>query len=540
MGHKMRRLQVWWVFASLALVVITGDDQQKQTRGCMRTPIEYHVRKEWRSLEYLERWGEMVQKMEKEGNLRQGLARGAHRLLRRMSRGLCDPMPEWKKGKETKDLTKRERRQAVAFGLGMLGAMTITKVLEALFHGNNGGKEWQEYKRRATMREALLRNDIRKIEGRLTEVLKVEKETLFIEELQMSAQLESEEWMELSSKRHLRGDVVLKKLLGPTITRWREKNLIEGGKGPFNLAEGFELPEGTFRIEIIGKEERLCSKARIGLLLVSSVPSNLCYPIINNYTDYTVVSNLAGGCLVAPPINKTVKLEDGSSFSVSGLWDSKRKPCTEDLLGKYMIKYKEGLLLIANKKNSTYNANFFCGRADGIKDVQLPGRVGATLHFPCRGQVGLMNESFNFYSTPVKVIDDRGEIDVKLDGTDVRQGFYLDPLAFETENEELHLESLNDDEWGKETQTEGSMYAGLASSLTLGVLAVTATGVGWKIWRKRVQGSEKTQNKDSEDIRKLEQITYMLSSLSTEIEKDLANIERNLESGSSDNESEGL
>ena len=151
-----------------------------------------------------------------------------------------------------------------------------------------------------------------------------------------------------------------------------------------------------------------------------------------------------------------------------------------------------------------------------------------------------MNESFNFYSTPVKVIDDRGEIDVKLDGTDVRQGFYLDPLAFETENEELHLESLNDDEWGKETQTEGSMYAGLASSLTLGVLAVTATGVGWKIWRKRVQGSEKTQNKDSEDIRKLEQITYMLSSLSTEIEKDLANIERNLESGSSDNESEGL
>ena len=88
----------------------------------------------------------------------------------------------------------------------------------------------------------------------------------------MSAQMEREEWMELTSSRHLRGDAVLKSLLGPTISRWREKNLIMGGDGPFNLADEFELPEGTYKIELIGREERLCSKARIGLLLVSAVP----------------------------------------------------------------------------------------------------------------------------------------------------------------------------------------------------------------------------------------------------------------------------
>ena len=498
----------------------------------MRTPIEYHVRKEWKSLATLERWGELVQKLEKEGILRHGLARGARRLLHTMARGLCDPMPEWKRRNGTKEGTRRKRRQAVAFGLGMLGAMTISKVLDTLFHGDSGGREWQEYKRRSTMREALLRNDIRKIEGRLKEVLKVEKETIFIEELQMSAQMEREEWMELTSSRHLRGDAVLKSLLGPTISRWREKNLIMGGDGPFNLADEFELPEGTYKIELIGREERLCSKARIGLLLVSAVPSTQCYPITGNNTEFTTLSNLAGGCLVAPPLGETVDLQDGSKFSTAGLWDSKRRACTADLLGRYMLKYQEGMLMIANKRNTTYEANYFCG--NGINDVQLPGRVGATLHFPCRGRVGMANESFSFYSTPVKVIDEEGEIDVKLDGTDV-EGYYLDPSTFEKEIEKMNLESLVDEEWNKETG--GSWYAGLATTLTMGLMAATAAGVGWRMWKKRTAGQKEEKDVDS-DIKKLENITYILSSLSKDIENDLANIEENLDSGSTDDESE--
>ena len=110
------------------------------------------------------------------------------------------------------------------------------------------------------------------------------------------------------------------------------------------------------------------------------MPSNQCYPITGNNTEFTTLSNLAGGCLVAPPLSETVYLRDGSKFSVAGLWDSKRKPCTEDLLGRYMLKYQGGLLLIASRRNTTYDANYFCG--NGIQDVQLPGRVGATLHFP--------------------------------------------------------------------------------------------------------------------------------------------------------------
>ena len=147
----------------------------------------------------------------------------------------------------------------------------------------------------------------------------------------------------------------------------------------------------------------------------------------------------------------------------------------------------------------------------------------------------MANETFSFYSTTVKVIDERGEIDVKLDGTDVEVGYYLDPSTFKKEIEEMNLESLVDEEWDK--GTGGSWYAGLATILTMGMMAVIAAGVGWRIWKKRTSGQEKAEDVDS-DIKKLKIITYILSSLSKDIENDLANIEENLESGSTDDESE--
>ena len=146
----------------------------------------------------------------------------------------------------------------------------------------------------------------------------------------------------------------------------------------------------------------------------------------------------------------------------------------------------------------------------------------------------MANESFSFYSTPVKVIDEEGEIDVKLDGTDV-EGYYLDPSTFEKEIEKMNLESLVDEEWNKETG--GSWYAGLATTLTMGLMAATAAGVGWRMWKKRTAGQKEEKDVDS-DIKKLENITYILSSLSKDIENDLANIEENLDSGSTDDESE--
>ena len=99
----------------------------------------------------------------------------------------------------------------------------------------------------------------------------------------------------------------------------------------------------------------------------------------------------------------------------------------------------------------------------------------------------------------------------------------------------MNLESLVDEEWDK--GTGGSWYAGLATTLTMGMMAVIAAGVGWRIWKKRTSGQEKAEDVDS-DIKKLKIITYILSSLSKDIENDLANIEENLESGSTDDESE--
>ena len=73
--------------------------------------------------------------------------------------------------------------------------------------------------------------------------------------------------------------------------------------------------------------------------------------------------------------------------------------------------------------------------------------------------------------------------------------------------------------------------------MTMGFLAVIAAGVGWRIWKKRTSGQEEAKDVDS-DIKKLENITYILSSLSKDIENDLANIEENLDSGSTYDESE--
>ena len=96
----------------------------------------------------------------------------------------------------------------------------------------------------------------------------------------------------------------------------------------------------------------------------------------------------------------------------------------------------------------------------------------------------------------------------------------------------MNLESLLDEEWDK--GTGGSWYAGLATILTMGMMAVIAAGVGWRIWKKRTSGQEKAKDVDSN----IKNITYILSSLSKDIENDLANIEENLESGSTDDESE--
>ena len=41
----------------------------------------------------------------------------------------------------------------------------------------------------------------------------------------------------------------------------------------------------------------------------------------------------------------------------------------------------------------------------------------------------------------------------------------------------MNLESLVDEEWDK--GTGGSWYAGLATILTMGMMAVIAAGVGW-------------------------------------------------------------
>ena len=49
----------------------------------------------------------------------------------------------------------------------------------------------------------------------------------------------------------------------------------------------------------------------------------------------------------------------GSRFSVSAVWDWRRKMCSWDLLSNCYIKYRDGIILSDGRKNET---NYYCGK----------------------------------------------------------------------------------------------------------------------------------------------------------------------------------
>ena len=211
-----------------------------------------------------------------------------------------------------------------------------------------------------------MRNDIQRIAGKLEKTLKVQKESMFLQQIEMEAINEQEEWMELVGN-HRRGDGVLRGLLRTTLERWREKALLPPREGKtIDLADEFELPKKTFKVDIIGREERKCSDARLGLLLVSAVPTTRCYKIQNTTLEYSLLLNGAGGCLVAPPIEETVELSDGTRFSPAAVWDSKKRACTSEMFEDYLVTFKDGLVMMGKKGRGNMNATFFCGQ--GIQE----------------------------------------------------------------------------------------------------------------------------------------------------------------------------
>ena len=126
------------------------------------------------------------------------------------------------------------------------------------------------------------------------------------------------------------------------------------------------------------------------------------------------------------------------------------------------------------------------------------------------------------------VLDSHCKTEVRLDGTDRHDGFYIDPLAFK--DELVELESQDEEEWRGDTETEGSLHVALSTTLTMVLITVSVTAVVWWRWRKGVGCLRKKTAEDveREDIRKLERITEMLASMNVEIENDLANASREL------------
>ena len=83
------------------------------------------------------------------------------------------------------------------------------------------------------------------------------------------------------------------------------------------------------------------------------------------------------------------------------------------------------------------------------------------------------------------VLDSHCKTEVRLDGTDRHDGFYIDSLAFK--DELVELESQDEEEWRGETETEGSLHVAWSATLTTGTVLITVsvTAVVWG-WRKGV------------------------------------------------------
>ena len=499
----------------------------------MRIPIKYHLRREWRTLAYLQDWGETIKQLEEGGDVSKETARGVFKLLSVAARGLCDPEPEKKMMlKGGRGGTRRKRRQivaaaATAFGLGMAGGMAITHTLSELFFGASGGQEFQEYKKRSEKRDVALRNDIARLAEKIKELKKMEAVSLVVAQIQLMAEQEQEEWYELTKKNtaNTRGDVVLKSLLQTTINEWKKKGLLNVTSGPFKLDGPFELDPSVYKIEILGVEMRYCRDAKIGLNLVSAVPSTKCYKILNETSEYTILDNSGGGCLIAAPRNSTTTLVDGSLFTTSATWDSKRKPCSTSYLDNYNIGFSNGLVLLGGKYNQ--NGSYYCGRNFGLKDVKLPRKAGSSLHFPCRGQLGEGNTSANFYSVDVDIVDDNGYTGIKLDGTEHR-GFYVDRNIFsKIEDEDGGLETADYCTWndcgGQMEKAVGSTFA-----IIVGGGLVAALVVVTRIWlRKRKDISTTTsfyrRGSSVSDEDELSKVVAMTNSLAM-IGKNMTNM----------------
>ena len=475
----------------------------------MRTPSEYHLRRELRSLAYLQHWGETVKKMEESGDMSPATARRVFKLLRVVARGLCEPEPVKKRREEGGRGRKRRRRQALvaAFSLGAAGGLVITHTISELLFGRSGGEEFLKYKSLSEKREAALRNDIGRLAEKIKELQRLEAATLIIAQIQLMADEHQEEWLELNKNTvKTRGDVVLKRLLKPTIDEYKKKNLLNVTSGPFDLDGPFQLDPAVYKVEVQGLERARCSEARLGLNLISAVPSSKCYRILNETTEYTLLDNEGGGCLIAPPRNATTTLIDGSLFSTAAVWDSKKKTCSSTYLDNYNIGFSNGLVLLGGKENT--NGSYFCGRRFGIKDVRVPGRAGTSLFFPCRGQLGEGSSSVNFYSVDVKVVDDQGETEVKLDGTE-EKGFYINENYFSSPTlETADYCGWNDCAGETEKAAVGSTVA------ILGGGAIAAVAVLLTIWRKKKETTSFYRRGSSyENKDELKRVTEMTNSL---------------------------